>query len=114
LGKGFISAAILTVPLCAINIIPLFFTPDLKNIFASVIGILKLIFSMSNVFTAQIFIKTGFDIAQDVGVNTESTIIATVVYCSVMLICTIGAGIGYIIGFKQIPLIKPWLNKWKD
>ncbi|MDF2686026.1 MAG: hypothetical protein K0S55_1207, partial [Clostridia bacterium] len=57
LGKGFISASILTIPLCIINIVPLFFPSDLKNIFVTIFGVLKIIFSMSNIFTIQIFIN---------------------------------------------------------
>lgn len=114
MGKGFISAAIVAVPLCIIHIVPIFFPPEMKNLFATILGVLKVIFSMSSVFAVQIFIKDEVDITQGVGGNLESAYIAAFVYCGILLICVIGSGIGYIVGFKQIPIFKPWLDKWKD
>ena len=45
--------------------------------------------------------------------DINASVAATIAFFVILLCCVIGAGIGYIVGYKQIKIIQPWLDKWK-
>jgi len=110
LYKGFLSALIVVLPLCMFNIIPLFFDLSQSNIFYTIFGIIKVVFSMCCVF-AITFITGGnaMTFAENEGeaVQPINAILSTEIYCIMMIIFVIGAGIGYIFGYKRIEIFPP-------
>lgn len=101
--KGFLSAAIVMIPLYVIQIIPLFFSDTTPEILKAVLTVLKLIFSMPGFFPT--LALTGGDLSQFLDV------MGTSICCVLYTIAIVCSGIGYLVGYKQITLIRPWIEK---
>ena len=89
-AKGFISAAIIIVPMLLAGAIPVIFMDGIKNIFTNVLSIIYAIFSLSVMNLADTFVG-----------DTGSKTIAFAVYATVYAVCLICAGISYILGFED-------------
>ncbi|PWM46588.1 MAG: hypothetical protein DBX47_02065 [Clostridiales bacterium] len=118
MAKGFVAAGIVAVFLAIV-----FFMP---NVISSTMG------SSNSIFLIFYFLKLGFTMfsayplvwthslvsgismsSDEVMGDTFSSVAATIVYFAIIVCCVIGAGVGYIVGYKQIKIIQPWLDKWK-
>lgn len=102
LAKGFISAGILAVILFLFVLIPSFLpqSGDASTIVV-VLNTVKVVLSMCVNFLVMFF----FGNASPYG--------TVIVFAVTMLICTVSAGIGYIVGYRNIPLIEPIIQKIK-
>lgn len=106
LAKGFLSAGILAVILFILVLIPSFFSQGNTGTAAVVFNVIKFFLSMSVNYLVVFFF------------GASSPYGTVIMFGIVMLICTVSAGIGYIVGYKNIPLIEPTIQKikkmWKN
>lgn len=111
-AKGFISSGILLLFLLVINYLPMFFSTESKNIFVTVISVIKVVFSSSVSYAVSFFVGT-VDISQTMGGNPERLLISSTVFTVIHLICAICAGIGYMVGYKNIVIFGDKIEKIK-
>lgn len=121
LAKGFIAAFII-----AAFLVIVFFMP---NIISSLIGspsgslylvfyFMKLFFILFSAYSMAWVhsIVSGIPIlisVDEILGDINASVAAAIAFFVILLCCVIGAGIGYIVGYKQIKIIQPWLDKWK-
>ena len=105
-AKGFISAAIVIVPMLLAGAIPVIFMNGIENVFTNVLSIIYAVFSLSVMNLADAFVG-----------DTGSKLIAFGVYAAVYLICFICAGISYVLGFEDkhpFRKITSKFDSWKN
>lgn len=112
-AKGFISSGILLIFLLIVNYLPMFFDTESENIFVIIISVIKTVFSSSVSYLITLFVG-NVDISQTMGGNMERLMISSTVFTVVYIICVIGAGIGYIFGYKNIVVIGDKIEKIKS
>lgn len=98
--KGFIASAIVYVPMgivyAIVQILP-------KNSVRDVFVLLNYVLSGHSTY---IFSAFGIN-------NVDGGVIGAIIIVSVCTLGIVSAGIAYIIGFKGIKIIQPWLDQWK-
>lgn len=110
--KGFVSAAIVVVPLIAVFVITYIFV-DVQNGFMSFLNIIKLIFVWAGIYLTVPFtggISTTSVNSEGVA-DPELALYMTVILCAVYIIAAICSGVGYIFGYKKISFIPQIVNK---
>ena len=119
LAKGFIAAFII-----AAFLVIVFFMPNIiSSLIGSPSGSLYLVFYFMKLFFiffsaySRVWVHSivsGIPISGDETLgDINASVAATIAFFVILLCCVIGAGIGYIVGYKQIKIIQPWLDKWK-
>lgn len=111
-AKGFISSGIVLAFLLIVNYLPMFFDIQSKNIFVIVISVIKVVFSSAVSFAVSMFLP-NVDISQTMGGNMSHLWVSSTVFTVIYLLCAIGAGIGYIVGYKNIVFIGDKIEKIK-
>lgn len=111
-AKGFISAGIVLALLLIINYLPMFFNTQSQNIFVIIISVIKVVFSAAVSFAVSLFVH-NVDISQTMGGNMDHLLVSSSVYTVIYLLCAVGAGIGYIVGYKNIIIIGDKIEKIK-
>ena len=106
MAKGFVSSGILAVFLLFIYFASFLFGQFMDELVLRVWGFIKLFFTMFPMYMT--IWLTSLEVSADI-----QTLVAAIVYVVTLISCVVGAGIGYIVGFKRIPIIQPWLDKWK-
>lgn len=101
LAKGFLAAGILAVILFILVLIPSFFPQDYTGTVAVVFNFIKFALSLCINYLVIFFFGNA---------SLYGTVI---VFGIAMIICTASAGIAYIVGYKNIPLIEPLIQKIK-
>lgn len=101
LAKGFLAAGILAVVLFIFVLIPSFFPPDAAGTAAVIFNLIKFCLTMCVNYLITFF----FGPASPYG--------TVIVFGIMMVLCTVSAGIAYLVGYKNIPLIEPFLQKIK-
>lgn len=91
----------------------MFFDTESENIFVIIISVIKTVFSSSVSYLITLFVG-NVDISQTMGGNMERLMISSTVFTVVYIICVIGAGIGYIFGYKNIVVIGDKIEKIKS
>ena len=98
--KGFVSDAVVFVPTAIVytlaNVLP-------KNTLGDVFRIINVVLTEHSMY-----IYSMFRISNSGGGLTGALI--TAFFC---LSGTVAAGVSYIVGFKGIKIIQPWLDQWK-
>ena len=121
LAKGFIAAFII-----AAFLVIVFFMPNIiSSLIGSPSGSLYLVFHFMKLFFiffsaySMVWVQSivsGIPIlisVDEILGDINASVAATIAFFVILLCCVIGAGIGYIVGYKQIKIIQPWLDKWK-
>lgn len=111
-GKGFISSAVIVIPIMAIFIVSYVFM-DVQNTVMSVLNILKLIFVWAGIYLTVPFtggISTTTVDAEG-GSDPILALYMTVILCAVYAVAAICSGVGYIFGYKKISFIPQLVNR---
>ena len=104
--KGFLSAAIVVVPIITIFILTHVFG-DYQNDIMNILNIIKLIFMWAGAYFTVPFTGGVSTTTIEPGAETDPTtaIIMTSILCGVYVASWIGSGVGYIFGYKKISFI---------
>lgn len=104
--KGYISSGILTFILIIIGVIPFLYGYSSSSLICKIFLILYYLLSMSTAFAAQVFV--GVDVSDiNTEMNMQNLIIRFVVFCAILLICTIVSGISYKFGLDNKHPLRP-------
>lgn len=109
-AKGFISAGILLAFLLIVNYLPMFFDTQSQNVFVVIISVVKVVFSSAVSFAVSFFVK-DVDISQTMGGNMSHLWVSSTVFTVIYLCCAVAAGIGYIVGYKNIVIFGDKIEK---
>lgn len=106
--KGYLSAFTVTIPLMINSYAMYVIGPDVKNIFVSILRIIKVVFSFSTSYAITIFTSTAeSDILEGAATQASDALSAVIVFCVIYTIASICAGIGYTFGYKKIEVFNP-------
>ena len=118
MAKGFVSAGIVGVFVAIIFFMPnvIAATMGTSNSLYLIFYFIKIGFSMVSaypmIWTQSIVAGVSMSSTAPIG-DSFSSVAATIVFFAIIVCCIIGSGVGYIVGYKQIKIIQPWLDKWK-
>jgi len=106
--KGYLSAFIVTIPLMINSYAMYAIGPEVKNIFVSILRIIKVVVSFSTSYAITLFTTTSeSDILEGAPTRAGDALTAVIVFCVIYLIASVCAGIGYTFGYKKIEVINP-------
>ena len=110
--KGFLSAAILVIPIVTVFILTHIFE-DYQNNIMNILNIIKFIFMWTGIYFAVPFTGGISTTTIEPGAETDPTaaLIITCILCGVYVIAGICAGVGYIFGYKKISFIPKLMTK---
>lgn len=99
--KGFLSSAIVVVPIIILNIASLSFGQS-ESIIISILNVLKLIFQMAAIFLTMVVANTS-TLSEVTGtIDAQHMQYMVIIICAVYFAAFIGGGIGYIFGYRKI------------
>lgn len=110
--KGFLSAAIVVVPVIAVFVITYAFM-NVQNTVMSILNILKLIFVWAGIYLTVPFTGGISTTSVDAEGTADPTLALymTLILCVIYIIAAICSGVGYIFGYKKISFIPQLVNK---
>ncbi len=111
-AKGFISAGIVLLFLLLVNYLPMFFSPDSRGVFVTILSVVKVIFASAVSYATSVFI--GDVDLSNMGGNAEHLMISSTVFTVIYTVCAVSSGISYIIGYKNIVLFGDKIEKIKS
>ena len=111
--KGFLSAAIVVVPVVTVFILTHVFS-DYQNNVMNVLNLIKFLFMWAGIYFTVPFTGGVSTTTIELGAETDPTsaLIMTAILCAVYIISWIGSGVGYIFGYKKISFIPKLMNKF--
>lgn len=110
--KGFLSAAVVVLPIIAIFIVTEMFKQN-ESTLMGILNILKLIFCWAGVYLT-VPLTGGVSNTNIEGVSSldpMADMLITAILCGVYVVAWICAGVGYIFGYKKISFIPALTNK---
>lgn len=110
--KGFFAAAIVTLPIIGVFVVASVFEGN-QSVVMNIFNLIKLVFCWAGIYFTVPF-TGGVSTTTIEGESTldfEVKIILTCILCAVYFAAFIGAGIGYIFGYKKISFIPAIINR---
>ena len=106
--KGYISAFIVTIPLMINSYAMYAVGPEVRNIFVSILRIIKVVISFSTSYAITLFTSTTeSDILEGAQTQASDALTAVIVFCVIYTVASVCAGIGYTFGYKKIEVFNP-------
>ncbi|MBE6890610.1 MAG: hypothetical protein E7481_01155 [Ruminococcaceae bacterium] len=111
LYKGYLSAAIVVIPIIAIFVISYVFM-DVQNSVMGVLNILKLIFVWAGIYlTVPLTGGISTTTVDTEGADPTLALYMTLILCAVYIIAAVCSGVGYVFGYKKISFIPKLTDK---